>query len=280
MKYSLSRLAAHDAESIINLSASVGWDYTSREVQVFLEAGKLFGHRTERNLVSCAGIFPYGELASMGAVIVHPEYQGQGLGRTLMQRCLDGFEDIPTILVSTEEGQRLYRSIGFVTVSFIFKLVSDHPIQLPSGLALNGGVEPLTSADLNDVIQVDAAVIGSSRDAFLRSRFPFLNGGVVFRGRDGVVQGYAMTVCRNDLLIVGPVVAPSLEISMAMVQYLTEGWQGRLRIDVPSSQSEFFDGLAALGFHESERPPVMMRNATNLPGDRGRLYAIAAQAFG
>lgn len=280
MEHALERLTAHDAESIIHLSASFGWDYTSREVQVFLEAGKLFGHRTDRNLVSCAGMFPYGELASIGAVIVHPKYQGQGLGRALMQHCLDGLEDIPTILVSTEEGQRLYRSIGFVAVSFISKLVSDRPIHLPGDLADDDNIEPMTSADLDDVVHLDAVVIGASRQAFLKSRYPLLHGGVVFRGPDRVIQGYAMTACRNDLLIVGPVVALNLETAMAMVRYLTVGWQGRMRIDVPFSQEEMIDILVSQGFREEERPPVMLRNGTGLPGDRNRLFAIAAQAFG
>lgn len=184
------------------------------------------------------------------------------------------------ILVSTEYGQRLYRSVEFATVSFIHKLVSDHPILLPSDLAHNDGMESMIRADLDEVVQLDAVVIGASRQAFLRSRFPFLDSGVVFRNFDGVIQGYAMTVCRNHLLIVGPVVAPSLEISTGMVQYLIEEWRGRIRIDVPSAQKEFFDKLIVLGFKETERLPVMMRNATELPGDRNRHFAIAAQAFG
>ncbi len=94
------------------------------------------------------------------------------------------------------------------------------------------------------------------------------------------LQGYAMTVRRNDLLIVGPIMAPNHASALTMIRQLTVGWNGSVRIDVPSAQMELFQSLISLNFHEEERPPVMMRNGDTLPGERGRLYAIAAQAFG
>lgn len=281
MEYRMEPLKVDDLESIIGLSTIVGWDYTSKEVKVFLEAGTLFGHReVDGRLVSCAGVFSYGKLASIGVVIVHPQQQGKGLGRVLMNRCLDEIDQLPVMLVSTQEGQRLYQSLGYQTVSSIHKLLSDCPIRFPNEPVLSGEISPISYADLDDAIRLDATVIGASRSAFLKSRFPFLNGGIVFRDYDGMLQGYAMTVCRNGLLIVGPIVAPSREVSTAMIRHLTAGWTGRVRIDVPSSQKEFFDTLVSLGFYESERSPVMIRNAAHLPGNRSRLYAIAAQAFG
>ena len=45
MMYVLGQLSVHDVESMVSLSGSVGWDYKHYEVQVFLQAGTLFGHR-------------------------------------------------------------------------------------------------------------------------------------------------------------------------------------------------------------------------------------------
>ncbi|MCL6452174.1 MAG: GNAT family N-acetyltransferase [Alicyclobacillus sp.] len=279
--YLLDRLTVHDVESIISLSGSVGWDYTRNEVQVFLQAGTLFGHRQDSGrIISCAGVFPYGELASIGVVIVHPQYQGRGLGRDLMQKCLREVDHVPTMLVSTVEGQRLYTSLGFKTVSSIHKLLSEKPIRWSIEPNSDGKFENLSEADLDNVIQLDTQVVGANRSKFLSSRLPFSNTDIVLRDNHGILQGYAMTVCRNDLLIVGPVVAPNYNAALTMMRLLTDGGKGRVRVDVPSSQAELFDALISLGFHEEERPPVMMRNASTLPGDRSRLYAIAAQAFG
>jgi len=277
----IEQLGVGDAESILSLSWSAGWDYTHREVVVFLVSGTLFGQRSESGrIVSCAGVFSYGEMASIGVVIVHPEYQGQGLGRALMQRCLEEVDHIPAMLVSTVEGQRLYSSLGFRTVSYIHKLLYKQRIRWSTDPFHDGKLTSLSEADLLNVIQLDEQVVGGDRSRFLRSRFPFLKGGVVLTGSDGTLRGYAMTVYRNDLLIVGPVVAPSHDAALAMIRHLTVRWQGPVRIDVPSVQVELFNSFIALGMHEEERPPVMMRNADTLPGDRSRLYAIAAQAFG
>jgi hypothetical protein len=57
----IEQLKYDDIPSIIGLSASVGWDYTYEEAQVFLAAGKVFGHRESNGrIVSCAGVFAYG----------------------------------------------------------------------------------------------------------------------------------------------------------------------------------------------------------------------------
>lgn len=274
-------LGVGDANSIISLSRSVGWDYTLGEVQVFLSAGTCYGHRRDSGrIVSCAGLFAYGGLASIGAVIVHPELQGQGLGRALMQRILDGVECVPTMLVSTVEGAKLYASLGFQTVSHIHKLVSKLPIQWSNESIEDRRLSSLSETQLDDVIRLDEQVVGANRSELLRSRYPALQNGVVLRDDDGMLRGYAMTVCRNNLLIVGPVVASNHASALAMIRHQTKGWQGVVRVDVPSAQVDLVNSLIALGMQEEERPPIMLRNAHTLPGDRNHLYAIAAQAFG
>ena len=276
----IDQLIPDDCDSIISLSSSVGWDYTQREVQVFLTAGRLFGHRREGGrIVSCAGVFPYGKLASIGVVIVHPKFQGQGFGRALMQRCLTEVSDIPTILVSTVQGQRLYTSLGFQTVSYIHKLLSKQPLRWSESVE-RWRFKVLGKEDYLGVIRLDEEVFGANRGKFLTPRFPLLHEGIVLRDSEEILRGYAMSVTRNNLLIVGPVVAPDHDSALAMVHYLTREWSGPIRVDVPSAQDRFLDRLTRLGMYEEERPPVMMRNGDTLPGDRSRLYAIAAQAFG
>lgn len=56
------------------------------------------------------------------AIAVHPDAAGQGLGRTLAERVLDALQDAGVDRVALEvradnaTAQRLYRSLGFVTV--------------------------------------------------------------------------------------------------------------------------------------------------------------------
>jgi GNAT superfamily N-acetyltransferase len=277
----MDKLAFSDTAAIVSLSRSVGWDYTPEDVCVFLSAGVLFGYRREDgHLVSSAGVFTYGNLASIGVVMVHPDFQGRGLGRAMLRRCLDEVGPVPTMLVSTAEGLRLYTSLGFKTVAHIHKLISKGSLQWSSEPACRGCIANLSDTDLMDVVLLDERVMGANRSRFLTSRFPLLHSGVALRSEDGVLYGYGMAVRRQDLLIIGPLVAPEHVSALAMIRQLTDGWDGSVRIDVPSHQAILLDSLVRLGMHEEERPPILMLNGHSLPGQRESLYAIAAQAFG
>lgn len=51
-------------------------------------------------------------------ILVHPDYQRQGLGRMLLEKCLKRFEHVRShvLLTDNEERQRLfYHSLGFVS---------------------------------------------------------------------------------------------------------------------------------------------------------------------
>ena len=50
----------------------------------------------------------------INTVAVHPDYQRQGIGRTLIHQLIDGREQVKFVLHTSVAGERLYRSLGFV----------------------------------------------------------------------------------------------------------------------------------------------------------------------
>ncbi|EMT50250.1 acetyltransferase [Brevibacillus borstelensis AK1] len=100
------------------------------------------------------------------------------------------------------------------------------------------------------------------------------------KGQDGAVIGYGLSVEGPVNLILGPIVAFDLQGAKQIVEQLASGYQGKLRIDVPSGHEEFLVFLEQCGFQKASQPPIMIRNAEKLPERNGHLYAIAAQAFG
>lgn len=65
-------------------------------------------------------LFDFGYTAYLGDVIVHPEYQGQGIGRQIVQRLIDrtmeaafAEEKIMFILVAAKEKEPFYEKFGF-----------------------------------------------------------------------------------------------------------------------------------------------------------------------
>lgn len=58
--------------------------------------------------------------AYVSTVAVHPDYQRRGIGRALLERLLAGRDGVKFVLHSSEAGERLYRSVGFVDATRMF----------------------------------------------------------------------------------------------------------------------------------------------------------------
>jgi predicted GNAT family N-acyltransferase len=129
MEIKIKRLNESDIPSLIKLSQSVEWDYDVAEIQTVLNSGVIYGHKNKQgDLVSSAAILSYGnDLASIGMVIVHKDYRGYGLGKELIRLCLKTVpENMPIMLISTEQGKGLYKSFGFKEVSYVHKYLCEN----------------------------------------------------------------------------------------------------------------------------------------------------------
>ena len=94
-------------------------------MEVVLRSGHFFAHRGPGGkVVSTAAIFPYSTLASLGVVMVDPDYRRRGLATRLVDACISAVPDRPILLVATEEGKPLYEKLGFKTVGTLDKLVA------------------------------------------------------------------------------------------------------------------------------------------------------------
>lgn len=79
----LERLREEQIGDIVALSSYIGWDYNREEVETIFNSGIVYGVWNERKeLIASAAIILYGEkVASIGMVIVHPDYKGRGIER-------------------------------------------------------------------------------------------------------------------------------------------------------------------------------------------------------
>lgn len=83
LEFSVDRLKEEQIGDIVALSSYIGWDYNREEVETIFNSGIVYGVWNERKeLIASAAIILYGEaLASIGMVIVHPDYKGRGIER-------------------------------------------------------------------------------------------------------------------------------------------------------------------------------------------------------
>lgn len=281
--FQLTLFTPADIQGLIELSASVGWDYDAHEMKTIMAAGRIIGHKNkEGNIVSSAAITPYDTgVASIGMVIVHEQCRGFGLGRVVTQACIDHVSEETTImLVATKEGEPLYQKMGFMTVEHVHKYLADKFVETTGEINSFCTITEYQEQDFEQIVKLDAGAFGDSRRVFLRERIRQSQRCVVVKNQHNQLIGYGLTIAGPIYLLLGPIVAPNKEIAHHIIDELAKGHKGKLRIDCPSSQKELSAALQQSGFTLAATPPVMIRNAKNMPTRNQTLFALAAQAFG
>lgn len=284
MPFNLERLKRNDIPDLIALSQSVGWDYDREELEMTFSSGIIFGHKNkDGQVISSAAVIPYGQiLASIGLVIVHREYRGAGLGKSVTKACINAVSSqVPLMLIATQEGQPMYESLGFKKVSSVHKFMCDQFISTYDTLRENlYEIKPYSSNDFAHIVKLDENAVGANRSDFLKVRIHQSKECFIVKDLTGHTLGFGMSIQTPQNLILGPLVAPHDYIAELLVCKLAEGYQGKLRVDVPTGKKEFMDFLIKHGFKEINQPPIMILHANHLPPRNGHLYGIASQAFG
>lgn len=280
---SIGILNEQDIPQLIGLSEKVGWDYDEPEIKTIMESGTVYGHRTKNGeITACAAIVPYKEdLASLGMVIVHPDYRRLGLGKAVTIKCVQSLPDsVPIMLISTTEGKPMYEQLGFKTVDSVQKFLCDS-FQRPMNLDMSEyTIEPFQSSYLPQIVELDQAACGARRDKFLAVRIEQAKDAIVVKNSSGNVVGYALSIGETVNALIGPIVAPNHEVAINLLDSLVIGSENRIRIDIPQGQTEFGSILLRCGFKMVSQPPIMVLNRDELPKRSGHLFGIAAQVFG
>jgi len=284
IRYQLIKLSKNHIPDLINLSASVGWDYDEHEINTILSVGTVFGHINEKgDIISSAAIIPYDSvLASIGMVIVNKNYRGYGLGKEVTEACIKSVSSETTImLIATDEGKALYKKLGFQTFTYVHKFLCGNytPFRIKHGIN-DYKIVPLKECHFNQVKELDHSAIGADRTSFLKVRIEQAKEGIVVKNSKGDIVGYGLCVEGSVNLILGPIVAMNDDVATHIIEHLVQGYQGKLRIDVPDGQESFMKYLEKSGFMKDRKPPVMIKNSMTLPLRNKILYGIAAQVFG
>jgi GNAT superfamily N-acetyltransferase len=282
--FTLSRMTVEDARALVAVTQSVGWPHTVDDWQTVLASGTTFGHRApDGQVVASAAIFPHGPaLASIGMVIVTPPYQGRGLARALMRRCLAHLPPPapPSMLIATAAGFPVYRRLGFKTVDHVRKLAAPARARTPmSSPRTRRDVSAMAAGDLESAQRLDGDATGADRRVMLRARLAQGSGALMRDGTDSPV-GFGLATRQGDVLVVGPVIAPDADSAARLVAHLAAHHGGPMRIDIPARQVGLLARLADQGFEGTDEAPVMVLGADGLPGRRDQIFAAATLAFG
>lgn len=273
----------NDIQGLIELSASVGWDYDEHEIRTVMSSGIIFGHKNDQGkVVSSAAIITYDtNLASIGMVIVNNKYRGLGLGKDATQKCIDSVsKDTSIMLIATEEGTPLYEHMGFTTVDCVHKYLCDNYTSSKSFNTSDVIIKDYSDNDFTEVLRVDEDAFGDKRSNFIHNRINQSEKCLVVKDNKGKIIGYGMSILGPVNVILGPIVAPDFQTAALLLDKLACKHQRKLRIDTPSGNEEFMLFLEQSGFIKVTEPPIMVIHSNNMPTRNHTLFGIAAQIFG
>lgn len=279
----VERLREEKIGNIVSLSSYIGWDYNREEIETIFNAGIVYGVWNEREeLIASAAIILYEEtLVSIGMVIVHPDYKGRGIGKAIMNSCMNSVSArTPIMLIATDEGKPLYEKLGFRAVSYVSKYICNSYNANHKCAEDEEYMMGYKEGDLEGIIKIDEGAFGTSRNQFLKQRIMQSDQCVVVKDTKENVVGNGISIQTPENKIIGPVVAKNDTMAMRIIHDLAREHDGNLRMDVPEGKNDFLKELEITGFKKVNTPPIMIKNSNRLLKRNSELYSIAAQIFG
>lgn len=269
-----------DMDGALRLSQAVLWPYRRDDWALAIGIGNGLLAWEGDSIVGSALWWNYGDaLATCGIIIVSPDRQGRGLGRTLMRGVLDAIGERAVVLNSTREGRRLYEGFGFTDIG----TVHQHQGQASSAAAQpmeahDARLRRIAPSDLPAIIDMDQRAFGAERRQLIET-FGLCGTGAAIE-RNGAIQGFAF--CRRFGLghAIGPIVTQTQQDARILIVHFMNVMAGAfLRIDV-TGDSGLGEWLAAQGLAEVGTVTTMIRGQRPSPEGPHQIFALASQSFG
>ena len=272
-------MTSADLAAAHGLSTRLEWPHRLDDWALLQRVFQGFVAYAGEHLVGTAFACPQGAFATIGLVVVDPDYQGQGIGRRLMELALAACASSTPILNATVAGALLYTTQGFVEFG---------TVEQRQGLARAVALEPLapgetcralSPADCPRQLALANAGSGLDRHAILNELQGRIehSAGIV---RDGQLCAFALLRSAGRGLCVGPVIAQTPEQARHLIATLLARIPGQfVRIDVPVD-SGLCEWLGLAGLERVDSVTQMARGTPPQPDAGVRQFALISQAMG
>lgn len=204
----------------------------------------------------------HGAVGWIGTIFVDPAWRGQGLGRAITQAIIDRLEAAGArtlILVATEDGRRLYSTMGF-EVQTRYQILEAPGLTATPGGSPDDATPRLVRAfrpeDLEGMLTLDRAGTGEDRAHVLR-HFSRPDTTKVLDRPDGTLDGFVIRAPWGG----GATVARSFEAASVLIheRRLKAGPAGRVRVGLLVENADGLARLEEAGFAPQWAAPRMTR---------------------
>jgi GNAT superfamily N-acetyltransferase len=170
----LRPMHASDLVALNRLVQQVSWPHRPQDCAQMFELGAGIAAIDATGVMAGIGMrWSFGrDAGTIGMILVAPEKQGRGVGRSLMTALIAGSGSRALMLNATSEGLRLYEKLGFVATG----LVRQHQARPGGRLALLPApavaLRRAVPADRAALCAIDAAAFGADRSVLVERHHP------------------------------------------------------------------------------------------------------------
>lgn len=278
-------LKAEHAEAVWPLSIEAGWNQNVADWRFMLGAGRGFGLiGPDGRWQASSLVLPLGErLAWISMVLVTREVRRGGVGTGLLKRCIADVRDMGAAagLDATELGRPIYLPLGFHDLFSIrrwhFDAARSVTVAPPQGIEIRSA----TVADLSKLATYDRSLSGMERPtiiAHLLLRQPGL--AWIAQTPSGAFTGYALGREGRVATSIGPVIADSEPIALALISKVAASAAGPFIIDVPEAHRDMRAWIEGQG---GQTPRAYMRMTLGTArglDDPTHVFALAGPELG
>jgi len=263
--------------------ALAGWNQTLADWERFLAAEPDGCFLAEWNGVpagTATTIIYSTALAWIGMVLVHPDYRRRGIGRALLQRCIEHLRGRGVRclkLDATPAGKKVYDGLGFKEEWTLTRW--EHAAARGPNAGTVSGIRD--GRVVSAVEPLDTVAFGVSRRKLLEPLMKQSRCALVGETDAGRVDGYGLLRDGSSALYLGPVVAASADAGVRLVNaLLARAGDRKIYWDIPD-QNVAAVGLAReSGFTRQRTLTRMYLGENAAPGDSLQQFAIAGPEVG
>ncbi|MFC4885115.1 hypothetical protein ACFPK5_07935 [Streptomyces beijiangensis] len=180
-------------------------------------------------------------------------------------------------LCATPDGRPLYRNLGFVeSVDVTRYSAARGTARLPSW----PNVREYVPSDWASISQLDIDAYGADRSALLMTLIGRARG-VHVAESSGRVVGYGISWKNYPGLVIGPVVAETMDLGLQLISSCVAGCPEISQIDLCTSSPGIKSWLEKAGFLRGDRLPLMTLGSCSspAPGNQAWIQALASPAL-